>query len=119
MAGVEPRRCLVEVDNEKFGLTDLYHQGMDEKKHCVVAMEIETYGMDWGEHYYHMVVETKTYEAEPCQNLRLGNGQDLWGGYRLGGALLPHGGGDGDLGPLWSKPYGWETDKTLSVEIKT
>ena len=42
-----------------------------------------------------MVVETKTYEAEPCQNLRLGNGQDLWGGYRLGGALLPHGGGDG------------------------
>ena len=66
-----------------------------------------------------MVVETKTYEAEPCQNLRLGNGQDLWGGYRLGGALLPHGGGDGDLGPLWSKPYGWETDKTLSVEIKT
>ena len=63
------------------------------------AMEIETYGMDWGEHYYHMVVETKTYEAEPCQNLRLGNGQDPIGrdqDLRHGpcGALLPHGGGE-------------------------
>ena len=102
MAGVEPRRCLVEVDNEKFGLTDLYHQGMDEKKHCVVAVEIKTYGLWLGDR----------------QDLLGGHGdRDLWHG--LGGALLPHGGGDGDLGPLWSKPYGWETDKTLSVEIKT
>ena len=57
MAGVEPRRCLVDADNEKFGLTDLYSQGMDEKKHNLMAAEVKTYGMGFGEHYYHMVVE--------------------------------------------------------------
>ena len=88
MAGVEPRRCLVEVDNEKFGLTDLYHQGMDEKKHCVVAVEIKTYGLWLGDR----------------QDLLGGHGdRDLWHG--LGGALLPHGGGDQDLwGGALSKP---------------
>ena len=32
--------------------------------------------MNLAGHYYHMAVETRTYEEEPCQNLRLGNGQD-------------------------------------------
>ena len=60
-------------------------------------------------HYYHTAVQSKTYEEEPCQNLRLGNGQDLWGGYRLGGALLPFGRGDQGLDMI--KTYGWEMDK--------
>ena len=53
-------------------------------------------------HYYHMAVETKTYEAALShQSLRLVNGQDPRRGYRdqglrhgLCAALLPHGSGD-------------------------
>ena len=47
----------MDADNEKFGLTDLYFQGMDEKQHYLMAAEIKTYGMGFGEHYCHMVVE--------------------------------------------------------------
>ena len=76
-------------------------------------MDKDREAIDLAEHYYHLAVETRTwtygwemdkakarlwavlphcggdhydYEVEPCQNLRLGNGHDLWGGYQLSGA---------------------------------